>query len=419
MFGAIGKWLIGNGLSNESAIAIETTIAMIFLGVAALIAWLVTVRIVVPLVLRAARQTKTNWDDILAEHGLFHKLSRLIPVLVLYVGIDFVFPRQEHLVVLFQRLLTAVFVVVSVLVFNALLSGTQHIYNTYEISRNKPIRGYIQALKIIISLCGAIWVVSVLMGKSPWGILSVFGGLTAVVILIFKDTILGFVAGIQLSAHDMVRVGDWIEMPKYGADGDVIDISINTVKIRNWDKTIASIPTYALVSDSFKNWRGMQESGGRRIKRALYIDMHSITFCDEQMRQRFHNISLLKEYLGNKEAEIDRYNREHNIDTSNPLNGRRQTNIGVFRAYCVAYLRNHPQIRNDMTFLVRHLEPTPQGLPLQIYVFSKDQVWANYEAIQADIFDHLLAALPQFGLRSFQYPTGYDFRVKDAPAPAL
>jgi miniconductance mechanosensitive channel len=227
--------------------------------------------------------------------------------------------------------------------------------------------------------------------------------------LVFKDTILGFVASIQLSGHDMVRIGDWIEMPKYGADGDVIDVSIHTVKVRNWDKTITTIPTYGLVSDAFKNWRGMSESGGRRIKRSLHIDMNSIKFNTDEMLERFKKFDLIKEYIADKQEEINGYNKEHETDTSQLINGRRQTNIGVFRAYIIAYLKNNPKIHQNMTFLVRHLEPTQHGLPVQIYVFSNDQAWANYEAIQADIFDHLLAALPEFELSVFQSPTGSDF----------
>jgi miniconductance mechanosensitive channel len=254
-----------------------------------------------------------------------------------------------------------------------------------------------------------IFIVSILTDKSPWGILSILGGFTVVLMLVFKDTILGFVASIQLSGHDMVRIGDWIEMPKYGADGDVIDVSIHTVKVRNWDKTITTIPTYGLVTDAFKNWRGMSESGGRRIKRSFYIDMSSIKFCTDEMLERFRKFEFIREYIEQKQKEIDEYNREHAVETSQLINGRRQTNIGVFRAYIIAYLKKHPKIHQGMTFLVRHLEPTPTGLPIQIYVFSSDQAWANYEAIQADIFDHLLAAVPEFELRIFQNPTGHDF----------
>jgi miniconductance mechanosensitive channel len=251
---------------------------------------------------------------------------------------------------------------------------------------------------------------------SPWGIISVLGGMTAVTMLVFKDTIVGFFASIQLTATDMVRVGDWIEMPSYGADGDVISISIHTIRVQNWDKTISTIPTYSLVSNSFKNWRGMAESGGRRIKRALMIDINSIHFCDDEMFSRLSHIKLLSNYLQTKQEEILEYNRSHQVVQEDDLdiNGRRQTNIGIFRAYIIAYLKENPQISRNMTFLVRQLAPTEHGLPLEIYVFSTDKRWAEYETIQADIFDHLFASLPIFGLRAFQNPTGYDLQLLSA-----
>ena len=228
--------------------------------------------------------------------------------------------------------------------------------------------------------------------------------------LVFKDSILGFVASIQINSTDIVRLGDWVEIPQYGADGDVIDISIHSIRVQNWDKTISTIPTYALVSNSFKNWRGMSESGGRRIKRALYIDIHSIRFCDKQMLDKFSKISMITDYIRSREKEIGEHNQRHNYTQNHDISGRLQTNVGVFRAYVIAYLRNNSKLHQEMTFLVRQLAPTERGLPLEIYVFSKDQVWANYEAIQADIFDHLLAAAPEFGLRIFQNPSGYDLR---------
>jgi len=302
------------------------------------------------------------------------------------------------------------FVMAGVWMLDSVLLAIREVYSSSQMASRRPIRGYTDAIKIIAYVMAGIFIISIMTDKSPWGILSILGGFTVVLMLIFKDTILGFVASIQLSGHDMVRVGDWIEMPKYGADGDVIDVTIHTVKVRNWDKTITTIPTYGLVTDAFKNWRGMSESGGRRIKRSLHIDVNSITFCTDEMLERFEKFALLKGYLQQKKEEIKSYNIEHNVDASQLINGRRQTNIGVFRAYIVAYLKNHPKIhQTTMTFLVRHLEPTSHGLPVQIYVFSNDQAWANYEAIQADIFDHLVAAAPEFDLRIFQNPTGYDF----------
>jgi miniconductance mechanosensitive channel len=292
---------------------------------------------------------------------------------------------------------------------DSVLLAIREIYSKSDIASRRPIRGYLDAVKIVAYIMSGIFIVSILTDRSPWGVLSILGGFTVVLMLVFKDTILGFVASIQLSGHDMVRIGDWIEMPKYGADGDVIDVSIHTVKVRNWDKTITTIPTYGLVTDAFKNWRGMSESGGRRIKRALHIDMSSIKFCSDEMLERFRKFDLIKDYIVGKQNEINEYNKEYATETSQLINGRRQTNIGVFRAYIVAYLKNHPKVHQNMTFLVRHLEPTKHGLPVQIYVFSNDQAWANYEAIQSDIFDHLLAAVPEIDLRVFQDPTGYDF----------
>jgi miniconductance mechanosensitive channel len=250
-----------------------------------------------------------------------------------------------------------------------------------------------------------------MLDQSPWLLISGLGAVTAVLLLIFKDTILSFLASLHIVMYDLVRVGDWIEMPKYDADGDVIDIALHTVKVQNWDKTITTIPTYKLIEDSFKNWRGMQESGGRRIKRHLLIDQKSVKFCDEEMVERFKKIQLLSPYLNQKKEEIEVFNKEHNIDTSVLINGRRMTNLGTFRAYVTAYLKGNELISKDMTFLVRQLQPTPEGLPLEIYVFSRDTAWANYEAIQADIFDHLLAAISFFDLRVFQRPSGYDLEM--------
>jgi miniconductance mechanosensitive channel len=234
--------------------------------------------------------------------------------------------------------------------------------------------------------------------------------LAAVLMLVFKDSILGFIAGIQLSANNMVRIGDWISMPGNNADGTIIEITLNTVKVKNWDQTISTIPIYSLVSDSFINWRGMEESGGRRIKRSISIDMKSVKFCTEKMLDKLKKIQLIIDYINDKQKEIKEFNKKHNVDESVSVNGRRLTNVGVFRKYVEEYLKQHPKIHNDMTFLVRQLQPTEKGLPVEIYVFSNDQKWANYEAIQSDIFDHILAIIPEFELKIFQNPTGDDFK---------
>jgi miniconductance mechanosensitive channel len=296
------------------------------------------------------------------------------------------------------------------LVIDAVLNALHEIYRSLPISQGRNIKGYIQVVKIVFYFIAIILIISIFSGEAPKVLLGGLGAMAAVLILVFKDTILGFVASIQLSANKMVNVGDWISMPKYNADGDVIDIGLNTVKVQNWDKTIATIPTYALVSDSFNNWRGMEESGGRRIKRSLNIDMNSVGFLSKNQIDKFRKFNLLKDYVVQKEKEITEFNKSLNLEADEVTNGRKMTNLGTFRKYLEEYLMAHPKIHTDMTFLVRYLQPTEKGMPVEIYVFSNDQAWANYEAIQSDIFDHILAILPEFELRVFQNPTGSDFQ---------
>jgi miniconductance mechanosensitive channel len=407
--GLITDFLVNNGISDSIANLIGLAVTIALLLILAIISYWITKHYLVKLLEIVFKRSKNTWDDALVQHGFVKRLSYMMPIIVVYMSIDLLMPSQAFAPELFKRFSMVFFVMAGVWILDSVLLAVREIYSSSQIASRRPIRGYTDAIKITAYVMAGIFIISILTDKSPWGILSIMGGFTVVLMLIFKDTILGFVASIQLSGHDMVRVGDWIEMPKYGADGDVIDVTIHTVKVRNWDKTITTIPTYGLVTDAFKNWRGMSESGGRRIKRSLNIDMSSIKFCTDEMLESFEKFALLKEYLQHKKEEISAYNAEHEVDGSQLINGRHQTNIGVFRAYVVAYLKNHPKIHQTMTFLVRHLEPTPYGLPVQIYVFSNDQAWANYEAIQADIFDHLLAALPEFDLRVFQNPTGYDF----------
>jgi len=402
-------FLIANGMTEPTANFIGITATIILILLLAYASYWITKRYMVHAIEIIFQRSKNTWDDALVQHGFVRRLSLLMPIIVVYMSADLMLPGQAMTSELFKRLAMVFFVFAGVWMLDATLLAIRDIYNKSDVSFRRPIRGYLDGIKIIAYAMAGIFIVSILTGKSPWGILSILGGFTVVLMLVFKDTILGFVASIQLSGHDMVRVGDWIEMPKYGADGDVINVTIHTVKVRNWDKTITTIPTYSLVSDAFKNWRGMSESGGRRIKRALHIDMSSIKFCTDEMLERFRRFDLIKHYITEKQKEIAIYNKEHTSNPEQLINGRRQTNIGVFRAYIIAYLKNHPKIHQSMTFLVRHLEPTQYGLPVQIYVFSNDQVWANYEAIQADVFDHLLAAVPEFDLRLFQNPSGYDF----------
>ncbi len=354
-------------------------------------------------------RTQTEWDDTFLEKKVLNQLAHLAPAMMIYVTAPLALEGYEKAIAFTAAAVQIYMIVVGILVINAFLNAVLDIYRTFEVAREIPIKGFIQVAKIVICLVGGIFIVCILMKKTPLVFLSGLGALTAILLLIFRDAILGFVAGIQLITNKMLSRGDWIEMPKYGADGDVLDVALTTVKVQNWDKTITTIPTYALISNSFKNWRGMQESGGRRIKRSVYIDVSTIKLCTEEMLARFSKIQYISEYIARKKEEVTAYNTESHVDETSVVNGRRLSNIGTFRAYVVAYLKNHRMINQDMTFLVRQLAPTDHGLPLEVYVFCKDIVWANYEAIQADIFDHILAVVPEFDLRVFQHPSGSDF----------
>ena len=411
------NWLVRQGLGLGVAIFTARVIAVALMIAAAVVANLIARRFLLRGIKHLVERTKTVWDDMLMKRRVFNRLSHLAPALVIYALAGFVGQDPSDttatttLKVTLQRAAIVYMAVVGLLVLDALLNALVDIYRTFEHAHKRPIRGFVQAAKIVLYAVVGIIVVSAIMGKSPSLLLGGLGAMTAVLMLIFKDSILGLVAGIQLSTNEMLHVGDWIEMPKYGADGDVIDISLTTVKVQNWDKTITTIPTYALISDYFKNWRGMSESGGRRIKRSINIDVTSVRFCTREMLDKFKRFKCIRDYVEQKLEEVNQHNTAEGIDEADLVNGRHLTNIGTFRAYVAAYLRGHPKVHQGMTFLVRHLQPTPEGLPIQIYVFSSDQAWANYEAIQADIFDHILAVVPEFELRVFQNPTGADFRA--------
>lgn len=405
------NWLIELGLQKNIAELATLTLITVGIFLLATLVTLIVRRAMLPVIVRFIRKNRLNWDDPLIEHKFFHRLSWFVPLLVLHIFNDMLLDPEATFTLLLSRCLLAGAVIVATLSITALLSAINDIYLKISSKRGAAIRGYTDVARIVTYVFCTIFLVSIVTGRSPWGLLSLLGGLTAIILLVFKDSILGFVAHIQLSATDMVRVGDWIEMSQYGADGDVIDMSIHSVRVQNWDKTVTTIPTYALIANSFKNWRGMGESGGRRIKRAINIDLSSIHFMTDENIEKLKKVKLLENYLIPRQKEIEAYNTRHEIEGDFPVNGRHQTNIGIFRAYTLEYLRQHPQIHSNMTFLVRQLAPTETGLPLEIYVFSKDQVWANYETIQADIFDHLLAALPHFGLRVFQNPSNFDFNT--------
>ena len=369
------------------------------------ISYLVTRYVILRTISSLFKKTSTELDDILIEKGLFNRLSYVVPLLIVYNLTD-LFP--EYIIV--SRLVLA-FIAISILAsLNSFISSINEIYSKSKYSNKLNIKSYIQILKLIINLFGAIIVVAVLSGRSPLYLLSGIGALTAVLMLVFKDTILSFVSSIQISSNDLFKVGDWVEAPQFGADGDVIDIALHTVKIQNWDKTISVIPTHKLIDSSFKNWRGMSESGGRRVKRSINIDVNSIRFCTDSMVDRYKKFDLIREYIENKISDIEGHNTDRNVTDEALVNGRALTNIGTFRAYISAYLKNHPKIHKDMTFLIRQLAPTDSGVPIQIYVFINDTNWVSYESIQSDIFDHLLAVSQEFDLKVFQNPTGNDFK---------
>lgn len=359
---------------------------------------------------RSAHKSQIQWSLALYKHKLLNRIALAFQGFVLLVQARIWLPNDSEIASLVSTLAYLWIFFYLLLSLFALLNFLEEIFKPASNKRNIPIRGIFQSIKLIAALITIIFVISLLIGKSPIILFSGLGAMTAVLLLVFKDTILGFVAGIQLSANEMLALGDWLEMPKFGADGEVIDISLTTVKVRNWDNTITTIPAYALIADSFKNWRGMSESGGRRIKRAIYIDATSVTFLQPDDIQRLRRAALLSDYIEKKIAEIATENQQAGIDLSSPVNGRRLTNLGTFRAYLTVYLRQHKSIHTKMTQLVRQLAPEASGIPLEIYAFSNDTSWVNYEAIQSDIFDHIFAIVPEFGLRIYQTPSGYDMQ---------
>ncbi len=399
--------LLGYGVDEA---LVDTLSFVILVGVIILlciVANLISKHLIIRFITHIVRKNDIKWGNILLERKVLRRLSHFVPALIIYYFAS-TFPTYQKAI---ETLALTYIMIVAFSVINRLLSVFNDIYQTYEIAKTKPIKGYVQVAKIVVVIVGAVLVIANLMGESPVILLSGIGALSAVFMLIFKDSLLGLVAGVQLSATEMVRMGDWIEMPKYGANGDIIDISLNTVMVRNFDKTVTMIPSYALISDSFINWRGMQESGGRRIKRALYIDMSSITFCTEEMIEHFKQIHYLSNYIVEREREIEEYNSKNKIDRNNVVNGRALTNVGVFRAYILQYMQHHPRIHQEMTLMVRQLAPGEHGLPIEIYAFVDDTKWTVYETVQADIFDHLFAIAPEFGLRVFQNPTGSDLKA--------
>ena len=381
-------------------------VTIVALLVVAMIVHWITKILTVKIIHRLVEKSKTDWDDYLLKRKVFQSMSHLTSALVFYYSSNFSeIPEVTRILTIFTNIY---FVVIFIKVVSGVLKASNDIYLTTPYASTRSIKGYIQLVMILVYFIAGIFIIGIIFDKSPLYLLGGLSAIAAVLLIIFKDTILGLVASIQLSANKMLKPGDWIEMPKYNANGTVIDISLNTVKVQNGDKTISTIPTYSLVTDSFLNWSGMEESDGRRIKRFINIDMKSIRFCDEKMLDKFQQFRLIKDYVKEKQDEISEHNKSLGVVDDPIPNGRRQTNLGIFRKYLEVYLKNNPFINNDMTFLVRHLQPTETGLPIEIYVFSKEKQLNNYEEIQADIFDHILAIIPEFELRVFQAPSGSD-----------
>ncbi|MEG3193196.1 mechanosensitive ion channel family protein [Lysobacter sp. D1-1-M9] len=399
-----------------------TVLSLIGLLLAAWLANWVTRRILLRVVVRLAQASPIHWDDVILGRGVLSRLAHVVPALVVYAGIGNVpeLPAAAALVV--RNVALAYMALTVALAIGNLFNALNDLYERDRArAQARPIKGYLQLAKLVVFVLAGVLMIAALIDRSPLLLLSGLGAMTAVLLLVFKDTILSLVASVQLSSHDMLRVGDWIEMPALDADGDVVDIALHTVKVQNWDKTITTIPTHRLISESFKNWRGMTDAGGRRIKRALLIDQSSVRFLDQDERQHLRRIALIDDYLNKQRDELEAHNAQLQAAGKDPVNNRRATNLGTFRAYVAAYLRAHPGVHQGMTLMVRQLAPGPTGLPMEVYCFSTDTGWVAFENLQGDIFDHLLAVLPEFGLRLFQQPGGADVaealtRVTAAPA---
>ena len=396
-------------LSNISLIAQIIAIALVIL--AAVFTLIVAKFLLARFINKLISKTSSSVDDVLVRRNLFNRIALFAPVIVIYKLTPIAladFPDVSKLI-LTACLIYAVTILV--LIVDSLINSVVEIYYRYSRYRHLPIKSLSQVCKLLTYLVATIFIVSLIIGESPLKLFAGLGAMAAVLMFVFKDPILGFVAGIQLSSNKMVRIGDWIEIPQHNADGDILEIGLTTVKVKNFDNTITTVPTQSLINDSFKNWRGMQESEGRRIKRSIFIDINSIGFCSEERLKRFSKIQYITEYLKNKQHEFQVHNQNHKLDLSSLANGRRLTNVGTFRAYIKAYLVAHTEINQELTVLVRQLAPNQNGLPIQIYAFSREKNWAKYEAIQADIFDHLLAVAKEFDLRVFQQPSGNDFKA--------
>lgn len=392
----INNSLIKLGIIGDSANEIDNVIVLLLIILVTVLIDYACRYIFLGMLKKLAQRTRNQWDDLIVERKIINKLMNLIPAILVYLLLPVAFPPDEapNVLSILQMLCKIYIVAVTLRLINAFLNVMHEIYNRRESFKNKPLKGFIQLLQVTLFFVGFILIISILIGKSPTTLFAGLGASAAILMLVFKDTLLGFVAGIQLSANNMLRPGDWITMNKYGADGTVLEVTLNAVKVKNFDNTITTIPPYALVSDAFQNWRGMSESPGRRIKRSINIDMNTVCFCTPEMLATFRSMPLLTDYL----------------NASNRVNEDRQTNIGIFRAYLVGYLQSLPNVSRELTCMVRQLQPTETGIPIELYFFSSVKEWVSYENIQSDVFDHVLAIIPEFGLSVFQNLSGNDLR---------
>lgn len=408
----IKEWFLSYGFTDEHAFYAKTAVIILSVIIISFIAFFITKTSLVNIIHNYAKKSKSEWDDILLNKKLLNRLSHLVPAIIIYgyaVNGLVDFPIWQ------AKILSAIniyMIFIGMLIINAFLDAAHEVYLTLPVAKDRPIKGYLQTVSIFVIFIGSIFIISILIGKSPYKLLASLGAVAAILLLVFKDSILGLVSGIQLSANQMVKIGDWITMPSRNADGDVLEITLNTVKVQNFDKTIVTIPTYALMSESFQNWKGMEDARGRRIARSIFIDLKTIKICDEKLLERFKNIKLIRDYIIEKQAEIEEHNKALGVENDR-LSGRNLTNIGIFRKYCEIYLNNHPKLYSldsPYSLLVRHLQPSEKGIPVQIYVFCKETSFVEFEKVQADIFDHILAVIPEFDLGVFQSPSGDDLR---------
>jgi len=399
---------LGMGEGFSELVEVFTFILIIFSF--SILTWFISRRILRSFFYKVSKNTKSKFDDLLIKNKVPSIIACFPPILLLFFSLDDILSKHPTGLEFVQILLEVFGALITIIFVKRLLNSIKDYLKTLSNFRDKPIDSYIQVIMIFIWFFGVMVIFSIISGKDVGTFLATIGALSAVILLIFKDTILGFVASIQVTVNDIVRIGDWITMKSYHADGDVIEINLSTVKVQNFDKTITSIPTYKLVSESFINWRGMSESGGRRIKRSILIKVSSIKFLNDEKLTELKEIERISSYITQRKGDIEKENKDKGINKKLLLNGRNMTNIGLFRRYALAYLKDHPQISQDLTVMVRQLAPSPEGVPLEIYVFVKDKVWVNYEKIMSDIFDHLLAAIPTFDLECFEYTSEKSFR---------